>query len=217
MNEQSKLLADLRKDYKLASLSETDIDPNPFNQFNLWFHQASKSGQLEPSAMHLCTVSANGRPSGRIVLLKGIDEGFIFYTNYQSRKGQELTANPVAAITFFWDTLERQIRIEGKIEVLDEAISEQYFHSRPYESQIAAIVSPQSQVISDRNALEKPWAELKEQYLEAQKAPKPPYWGGFRVIPDYFEFWQGRRSRMHDRLVYKTDDANNWTIERLAP
>ena len=217
MNEHSKHLADLRKEYKLASLTEADIDPNPFAQFQQWFHQASESGQLEPSAMHLSTVAANGRPSGRIVLLKGIDDGFIFYTNYQSRKGQELTANPIAALTFFWDTLERQIRIEGTIEVLDEAISEEYFHSRPFESQIAAIVSPQSQIISDRNALEKPWATLKEQYSEEQKAPKPPYWGGFRVVPDYFEFWQGRRSRMHDRLVYKSTNNSDWNIERLAP
>ena len=217
MNEQTKLLADLRKDYKLASLDEADVNPNPFTQFSTWFSQAAESGQLEPSAMHLCTVASNGKPSGRIVLLKGIDEGFIFYTNYQSRKGQELTENPFAAITFFWDTLERQIRIEGKIERVDEATSEHYFHSRPYESQIAAIVSPQSTVIASRTALEKPWANLKEQYLEAQKAPKPPYWGGFRVIPEYFEFWQGRRSRMHDRLVYQKAEDANWKIERLAP
>jgi pyridoxamine 5'-phosphate oxidase len=218
MNEQTKLLADLRKDYKLASLTEADINPNPVAQFNAWFSQATESGQLEPSAMHLCTVAASGRPSGRIVLLKGIDEGgFIFYTNYESRKGQELAENPFASITFFWDTLERQVRIEGKIERVDEATSEHYFHSRPYESQIAAIVSPQSKVIESRNALEKPWAELKDQYLDVQKAPKPPYWGGFKVIPDYFEFWQGRRSRMHDRLIYQPADNNNWKIERLAP
>jgi len=217
MNEQTKILEQLRKDYKMATLEIADVNPNPFLQFQSWFHQATESQVLEPSAMNLSTSNASGRPSGRIVLLKGIDNGFIFYTNYNSRKGNELKSNPFAALTFFWDNLERQVRIEGKVEVLDEATSEAYFHSRPYESQIAAIASPQSEVISDRTALETEWSELKAKYQKSGKAPKPAYWGGYRLLPDYFEFWQGRRSRMHDRVIYEPGEENNWLISRLAP
>lgn len=210
-------IAALRRTYALQSLNESDVSVSPFEQFKHWFDEAVSSQILEPNAMTLATVGANGRPSARIVLLKGFDErGFVFFTNYESRKGNEMAQYPNAALLFCWLELERQIRIEGKIEKISREDSEAYFVSRPKGSQIGAWVSPQSQVISDRSVLEKKQADLEEEYKDASVLPLPPNWGGYLLRPDYFEFWQGRESRLHDRIAYEQADAA-WTISRLAP
>ncbi len=210
------ILADIRKEYSLKILDNQHINANPFEQFKTWFAEAMQAQVLEPNAMHLATVSPSGKPSGRIVLLKGVDNGFLFYTNYDSRKGKDLINNPFASITFFWAELERQVRIEGHVEKIKPELSTDYFKSRPFESQIGAITSPQSQVIESREILEHKFAEIWQRY-EGEEPPKPENWGGFRLIPEVFEFWQGRKSRLHDRLRYKPIDENNWKIERLAP
>jgi pyridoxamine 5'-phosphate oxidase len=211
-------IADLRQNYTLAGLSETDVAADPIQQFQVWFQQALDANLIEPNAMTLATATPDGKPTARIVLLKGISErGFVFYTNYESQKGQQLIANPYAALVFLWDKLERQVRIEGKVEQLQLEESEAYFHSRPRASQLGAWVSDQSRVIGDRDILEQKLTDLKAQYTEDTTIPLPPHWGGFRVIPNRIEFWQGRPSRLHDRLVYDLQTDGGWKIERLAP
>lgn len=212
----SMTIADLRKEYTLNGLDVTDVDPNPITQFRQWFDAALQADIPEPNAMHLATVSAEGRPSGRIVLVKGVDErGFAFYTNYESQKGRELINHPMASLTFFYPELERQIRIEGRVEKVSPEESDQYFNSRPRGSQLGAWVSPQSEIIANRAELENRQQELEKQFAE-QSVPRPPHWGGFRVVPDRMEFWQGRPSRLHDRIRYRLL-AGGWIIERVAP
>ena len=211
-------IADLRQNYTLAGLSEADLDSNPIQQFNLWFEQALAADLIEPNAMTLATATADGKPSARIVLLKGVSErGFVFYTNYGSQKGRQLIANPYAALVFHWDKLERQIRIEGKVEKLSSAESLEYFHSRPKASQLGAWTSNQSQVIANREVLEQKLASLQAQHSDEATIPLPEHWGGFRVVPNRLEFWQGRPSRLHDRLLYDLEADGSWSISRLAP
>jgi pyridoxamine 5'-phosphate oxidase len=210
-------ISDLRRNYALKSLAESDVLPDPIAQFNVWFQEAIDSQILEPNAMTLATASAEGRPSARIVLLKGIDkEGFVFFTNYESRKGQEMAQNPQAALLFNWLELERQVRIEGRIEKISTEDSLVYFQSRPKGSQIGAWASPQSQVIERREQLTERVEALVREYADAAVLPLPPFWGGYRLAPDQIEFWQGRESRLHDRIQFvKTGEG--WTLARLAP
>jgi pyridoxamine 5'-phosphate oxidase len=211
-------LADLRKDYTLKELSEFQVLKNPFEQFQSWMDEAIKSEVLEPTAMHLSTVSVQGRPSGRIVLLKGIEnQGFVFYTNYESHKGKELAQNPYACLTFFWAELERQVRIEGTVLKVSAENSDAYFNIRPRGSRIGAWASPQSQVISDRKILENNVLSLENQYKEQENIPRPIHWGGYSLKPDLFEFWQGRPSRLHDRIQFSLENNQDWKIKRLAP
>ena len=208
-------LADLRKDYALASLNETDVAVDPLAQFDKWFAEAVAAHCPEPSAMSLATVGEGGRPASRIVLLKGADaRGFVFFTNFESRKGRELAAHPQAALLFHWVELERELRIEGRVEKVTDAETEAYFASRPVGSRIGAWASPQSQEIAGRPWLEQSFADVTARYGE--NPPRPPHWGGYRVMPDTLEFWQGRRSRLHDRIVYRKSDMG-WRISRLAP
>jgi pyridoxamine 5'-phosphate oxidase len=210
-------IADLRKEYMLAGLSESDIDNDPLKQFSLWLDQAIAASLIEPTAMMLATVGDDGRPSARMVLLKGVDaSGFHFYTNYESRKGHELAEHPFAALVFYWGGLERQVRVEGYVERLSPEASDAYFQSRPQGSQLGSAVSHQSQVIADRDVLEQRMRELRERYQD-QPIPRPAFWGGYRVIPDTIEFWQGRPNRLHDRLRYRKHDDGSWRIERLSP
>ncbi|HEX5155806.1 MAG TPA: pyridoxamine 5'-phosphate oxidase [Ktedonobacterales bacterium] len=209
--------ADLRKEYMQRGLDEGDVDANPFRQFAAWFDEARAVSPIEPNALALATVGAGGRPSLRMVLLKGADErGFVFYTNYESRKGRELADTPWAALTFFWPEMERQIRIEGRVEPVSAEESDAYFHSRPVGSQLSASASHQSEVIAGREELEQRVAALSAQYQD-QEIPRPANWGGFRVIPDAIEFWQGRANRLHDRLRYRQLASGDWQIERLSP
>ena len=210
-------LSALRKNYALEALSETDVLPDPLAQFDRWFREAIEAQLREPNAMTLATADIQGRPSARTVLLKGIDhQGFVFFTNYESRKGRELAANPQAALLFNWLELERQIRIEGRVERVDTKDSEAYFQSRPKGSQIGAWTSPQSRVIAGREVLLDKQKELETQYASAEILPLPPFWGGYRLLPDVLEFWQGRPSRLHDRIRYVQAETG-WKIERLAP
>ncbi|QIP13474.1 pyridoxamine 5'-phosphate oxidase [Spirosoma aureum] len=209
-------ISDLRKEYSLNGLDTTDVLSDPIAQFQVWFNDALNAKVPEPNAMYVSTVTADGRPDGRIVLLKGISEaGFVFFTNYESRKGQELASHPFATLTFFYQELERQIRIEGQVEKVSSDESDAYFSSRPRGSQIGAWVSNQSLVIESREVLENRQHELETQFADGP-VPRPSYWGGYRVIPDAIEFWQGRPSRLHDRIRYRKQ-AENWLIERLAP
>jgi pyridoxamine 5'-phosphate oxidase len=209
-------LAALRTEYKRASLDERDVAADPFEQFARWFTAARTSQVPEPNAMSLCTVDAHGRPSARIVLLKEVDaRGFVFYTNQDSRKGREIAAHPSAALLFFWPELERQVRIEGDVEVVDAATADAYFRSRPRGSRIGAWASPQSTALADRASLEQRFADADRRF-PGEDVPRPPHWGGYRVVPSAFEFWQGRPSRLHDRIAY-SQEAPGWRTRRLAP
>jgi pyridoxamine 5'-phosphate oxidase len=210
-------LADLRKEYLLATLDISNVHYDPVKQFEKWFDESLQAAVVEPTAMHLSTVSTDGKPSGRIVLLKGIQNNkFQFYTNYQSKKGKELDENPVCALTFFWPDIERQVRIEGVVERVDQKTSEEYFQSRPRGSQIGAWSSPQSSIIKDRIILEQRVSQIEKKFENEKVLPKPSQWGGYQVDPLMMEFWQGRASRLHDRIEYVKVDGV-WKIYRLAP
>ena len=210
-------IADIRKNYSHKKLSEKKADANPMKQFAKWWKQAAASKIDEVNAMTLATASQDGVPAARIVLLKGVDEnGFIFFTNYESFKGQQLTENPKACLVFFWKELERQVRITGLVEKISTAASDEYFHSRPEGSQLGAIASPQSRIIENREWLDKHFKKLKKQ-LKNEIIQRPEHWGGYIVKPVIIEFWQGRPSRLHDRLQYSLQETGEWKIERLAP
>lgn len=213
-----KDLQDIRKDYQKSNLLEENISENPFAEFKVWFDNALKNSKLEPNAMVLSTVSRSMQPSSRVVLLKGLDEsGFVFFTNYESRKGKELREVPFAALLFFWADLEQQIRIEGKIERVSEEESAAYYHSRPRGSQIGAWASPQSQTIPNREFLEEKVEEYSQQFENEVVIPYPKFWGGFRLVPHRIEFWQGRSSRLHDRILFEKEEEGTWYRSRLAP
>jgi pyridoxamine 5'-phosphate oxidase len=209
-------IASIRKDYQFQSLDINDAAPSPFDQFEKWWKEAVSSSIEEVNAMTLATINQEGKPSARIVLLKGFDEkGFVFFTNYQSNKGKALTAHPFASLVFFWKELERQVRIDGSCVRVSEEESDIYFQSRPLGSRLGAWASPQSEVISNRSVIEQELEAVATRYAEGN-VPRPSYWGGYRVIPETVEFWQGRPSRLHDRLRY-SKASGNWKIERLAP
>ncbi|MFO1270342.1 MAG: pyridoxamine 5'-phosphate oxidase [Rubrivivax sp.] len=209
-------IAALRKSYERDALDETASEADPLKQFEHWFAQALQSQLPEPNAMTLATVGEDGRPSTRVVLIKGFDaRGIVWYTNYESRKGRELAAHPQAALQFHWVELERVVRIEGRVEKTSAEESDAYFASRPLDSRIGAWASPQSQVISSRAVLVA--AVAKHAALHALNPPRPPHWGGYRLVPDRWEFWQGRKSRLHDRLRYRPAEGGGWLRERLAP
>lgn len=212
-----KPISELRNEYTKATLDQATIDKNPITQFEKWFHEALEAEVIEANAMTLSTVTESGRPSARIVLLKGIEQNkFQFYTNYQSQKGKELDNNPACALTFFWPELERQVRIEGISERLESSVSEAYFQSRPRSSQVGAWASPQSSIIKDRSLLEVRAREIEKRFAGDEILPKPNQWGGYAIEPFEIEFWQGRPSRLHDRIVYYKSE-NQWVIHRLAP
>jgi pyridoxamine 5'-phosphate oxidase len=209
--------AGLHLEYQRGRLLENEVDPNPLVTFATWFKDARDAELYEPNGMTLATVGANGHPSARVVLLRKIDErGFCFFTNYESRKGQELAQNPWAALVFWWGRLERQVRIEGQVEQLTEAESDAYYRSRPKGSRLGAWVSAQSQVIAGRQVLEEKLAALEAEYAD-REPERPPFWGGYRVVPTLFEFWQGGPHRLHDRLRYLRQEDGGWRIERLSP
>lgn len=211
-------IADIRRDYSLKSLDEATASDNAYEQFNQWWGEAIEAQIDEVNAMTLATVNATGKPCARIVLLKGYtQEGFVFYTNYNSAKGQEIAANNQVTLLFFWKELERQVRIEGIAQKVSAADSDAYFYSRPAGSRIGAWVSPQSKVIPNRQFLEDNFKQLREQYPDDEKVPRPDHWGGYIVQPQSIEFWQGRSSRLHDRLLYTAEQNGIWRRERLAP
>jgi len=210
-------LSDLRREYTLAGLKESDLDPSPFKQFDSWFQQALAAGLPEPNAMTLATATLDGKPSARVVLLKGFDEcGVVFFTSYESQKGRELSANPLAALVCYWVELERQVRISGRVSKVSGEESEAYFRSRPLGSQLGAWASRQSEVVRGRRILEERLDKLTQEY-QSKPIPLPPYWGGYRVAPETIEFWQGRPNRLHDRLRYTLQTSSQWLIERLSP
>lgn len=210
-------IADLRLEYSSETLLEQDVAANPIDQFQKWWQQVVNSQVVEPNAMTLATASADGMPSARILLLKGFDnKGFVFYTNYKSYKAMQLEENPRACLIFFWKELERQVRITGIVKKVSENESDEYFHSRPIGSQVGAIASPQSQVIPNREWLDEEYQKLSAKYKDGN-VPKPDHWGGYRVHPVIMEFWQGRPSRLHDRIQYTLQEGGEWKIERLAP
>tara|TARA_R110002096_G_scaffold329006_6_gene523081 strand:- start:47639 stop:48283 length:645 start_codon:yes stop_codon:yes gene_type:complete len=209
-------LQKLREDYSLSSLDESDVLQNPIEQFKQWIQEALKAGVPEPNAMNLATVDNEGRPHSRIVLLKGFDEnGFVFFTNYASDKGREIEANHNVSICFFWIELERQVRIDGVAKKITKAESEAYFKSRPHKSQVGALASNQSEVVENRLFLEQKFEKLEAEFVEGE-VPMPETWGGYVIEPSVIEFWQGRRSRLHDRIKYERK-ADNWIIKRLSP
>lgn len=209
-------IADLRKDYSRASLSETDVNPNPIEQFSKWFNEAISAQVPEANAMSVSTATADGRPSSRILLIKDIDQrGFTFFTNYESRKGRELDSNPFAALLFYWIELERQVRIEGRVERISDEENDAYYNSRPVKSRLGAIASAQSRPVASREVLEARVQEVEKQY--GDHPVRPPQWGGYRLVPDYLEFWQGRPSRLHDRIVYQRQPDGSWQLQRLQP
>ena len=211
------LPSNLRREYRRERLRKANVDADPTRLFNLWLQAAIDAGLHEPNAMTLATASSDGHPSARIVLLKGVDSnGFIFFTNYESRKGEELAENPHAALTCWWDILERQVRVEGRVQRLDGRESDAYYGSRPLGSRLGAWVSAQSQVIEHRDELETKLAELKAKYAD-DPPPRPAFWGGYRVIAERIEFWQGGPNRLHDRLRYTRQIDDTWQIERLSP
>ena len=210
-------IASLRKEYTKAELTIESVQREPLTQFLAWFDEALASDINEPTAMVLSCATPDGRPSSRVVLLKGVDEdGFVWYTNYLSRKGSELDVNPHASLLFFWPELERQIRIEGVVTKVSQEQSTEYFHSRPFDSQVGAAASPQSQVVPSREFLADLFSMMHTAATNAQHVEKPPHWGGYKLVPTAIEFWQGRPSRMHDRIRYRSDN-DQWIIERLAP
>ncbi len=210
-------VAGLREDYAHGALDEADAPAEPFALFTTWFEAARAASVPEPNAMTLATVGPDGRPSARVVLLKGFDaRGLSFFTNLESRKGRELVGNPHAALVFWWAALERQVRVEGRAERVADAEADAYFAGRPRGSRLGAWASPQSTAVADRRALETGFAEAEAAHA-GEEIPRPPFWGGFRVVPARFEFWQGRPSRLHDRLVYTADASGGWTRTRLAP
>jgi pyridoxamine 5'-phosphate oxidase len=216
--QPNQSVSQLRMEYERDTLNESKVPAQPLPLFDQWIGEAIESGQAEPHAMHLSTVGADGFPAGRIVLLRGYDNrGLTFYTNYLSDKSRQLAANPRAAATFFWAQSERQIRVTGNVSRVDEAESDAYFQSRPRGSQLGAWASEQSREISGREVLESFMELVKSKYPDPVQIPRPPHWGGFRLQPIDFEFWQGRRSRLHDRLKYSTDEDGNWTLTRLSP
>lgn len=213
----ARSIADIRKEYTRSDLDIADVSLNPIDQFRQWFEEARLSEVAEPNAMTLSTVDSAYRPSGRIVLLKGIeDDGFSFFTNYHSQKAAEMQFQPFAALTFFWIELERQVRIRGKIVRVTSEESDAYFASRPRGSQIGAWVSEQSKHIESRAVLDQRWAELEERFRDSD-VPRPEHWGGFKLLPDYIEFWQGRASRLHDRIAYNLTGDGSWEVGRLSP
>lgn len=217
MKEISSKLAALREDYTSHTLDESGTENDPIKQFSIWFEETLLAMVPEPNAMVLATVQSSGKPAARVVLLKGLSvDGFEFFTNYESAKGLDMAENPFVSVVFNWLPLQRQVRIEGKIEKLSEASNDNYFSQRPYMSQLGAIASPQSRKVPNRKFLEEKFDELKEKYPEGTDVPRPVTWGGYVIAPDKIEFWQGRRSRLHDRIVYRKDN-NEWIKERLAP
>lgn len=210
-------LSNIRKEYDRGRLLEGDVGDDPITLFHAWLEDAAEQGMHEPNAMTLATATPNGRPSARVLLLKGVDaRGFVFFTNYDSRKGLELAENPVASLVFWWDILERQVRVEGCVEKLAAGESDAYYNSRPLGSRLGAWVSAQSQVIKGRVVLEDRLAELQEAYIQ-EAPPRPPFWGGYRLIPQAIEFWQGGPHRLHDRLYYARNSDGAWQVERLSP
>ncbi|CAN5476148.1 pyridoxamine 5'-phosphate oxidase [soil metagenome] len=210
-------IADIRRDYRLQTLEETDVDINAIKQFTAWWQDAINSSIDEVNAFTLATATAEGKPSARIVLLKGYDDhGFFFFTNYASNKGEQLAQNGKVAMVFFWKELERQIRIEGEVEKINETESDSYFNSRPKGSRLGAWASPQSKQIANREVIEANVLKYEQKY-PGENVPRPKHWGGYRIKPNLIEFWQGRSSRLHDRLQYTLNEENNWKIERLAP
>jgi pyridoxamine 5'-phosphate oxidase len=209
-------VADLRKEYTRAGLAESDVAPDPIEQFRRWFDAALGAGLHEPNAMTVATATLEGRPSARVVLLKGVDgRGFVFYTNYEGRKGRELEENPRAALLFYWGELERQVRIEGTVSRVPETESDAYYASRPRGSRLGAWASEQSRTVGGREVLEDRISDLGAEY-EGREVPRPPFWGGYRVEPEVVEFWQGRENRLHDRILYRWE-GGRWEIERLQP